>query len=88
MQLGRWAPGVVVEKRNGIETGGVQGKRFNLVRGDSFEFDSRLVVNSTAVLKPGSKILALTDIESLELVAALRNGLNTNSSHSNTPTDR
>lgn len=58
-----------------------------LVRGDSFKFDSRLVMGSTAVLKPGSEILALTDIEDLELMTALRNSLDTYSSHSNTATD-
>lgn len=58
-----------------------------LVRGDSFKFDSRLVVGSTTVLKPGSEILALTDIEDLKLMAALRNSLNAHSSHSNTATD-
>jgi hypothetical protein len=44
-------------------------------------------VDSTTVLKPGSEILALTDIENLELVAALRNSLDAYPSDSNTASD-
>lgn len=56
--------------------------------GDSLEEDPITILIWPVVFDPWSQVLALADIEGLELVTAVRDRLNTGARDSNTPTHR
>ena len=66
---------------------GIGSSEDSSIGSNDFKVDPWLISHMTTILEPGEEVLALTDVERLELMAALRNSFDAHASDSNAATD-